>query len=51
MKAKEEDDPSKRAFDYERDMGGGPKMGHAQRRDMIGRAGNIGSRFSQGGYL
>jgi hypothetical protein len=47
----EEDDPSKRAFDYEKDIAGGVKIGHAQRRDMLNRARDFGSRFSGGGYL
>jgi len=47
----EEDDPSKRAFDYEKDIAGGIKIGHAQRKDMLNRARDFSSRFSGGGYL
>lgn len=47
----EEDDPSKRAFDYEKDIAGGVKIGHAQRKDMLNRARDFSSRFSGGGYL
>jgi len=45
-----EDDPSKRAFDYEKDIGD-VRVGHSARRDMLNRAQNFGSRFSGGGYL
>ncbi len=47
----EEDDPSKRAFDYERDIAGGVKIGNAQRKDMLNLARDFSSRFSGGGYL
>ncbi len=47
----EEDDPSKRAFDYEKDIAGGVKIGNAQRKDMLNRARDFSSRFSGGGYL
>ncbi|KAJ9648507.1 hypothetical protein H2199_001362 [Coniosporium tulheliwenetii] len=46
-----EDDPSKRAFDREKDIGGGMKIGHAQRKEMLNRAADFGSRFSGGKYL
>ncbi|KAF1808717.1 hypothetical protein P152DRAFT_468860 [Eremomyces bilateralis CBS 781.70] len=46
-----EDDPSGRAFDYEKDMGTGMKIGHAQKKEMLHRAADMGSRFSGGGYL
>ncbi|KAK5199455.1 hypothetical protein LTR16_006143 [Cryomyces antarcticus] len=46
-----EDDPSKRAFDREKDIGGGMKIGHAQRKEMLNRAADFGSRFSGGSYL
>ena len=45
-----EDDPTKRAFDYEKDIGG-VRVGQSARRDMLNRAQNFGSRFSGGGYL
>ena len=46
----DEDDPSKRAFDREKDVGGGT-LNFTQRKEMLGRASNFGSRFSGGGYL
>ena len=46
-----EDDPSKRAFDREKDIGGGMKIGHAKRKEMLNRAADFGSKFSGGGYL
>lgn len=46
-----EDDPSKRAFDREKDIAGGMKIGHAQKREMLNRAKDFGSRFSGGSYL
>ena len=49
-KAKE-DDPSARAFDKEKDVGLGMKVGHAQKREMLNRAKDFGSRFSGGSYL
>ena len=47
----EEDDPSKRAFDREKDMKVGGSVGHKQRRDMLNRAKEMGGRFSGGSYL
>ncbi|MCJ1404890.1 hypothetical protein MMC11_008116 [Xylographa trunciseda] len=46
-----EDDPSKRAFDKEKDIRGGMKIGHAKRKELITRAGDFGSRFAKGSYL
>lgn len=46
-----EDDPSKRAFDREKDVGGGMKIGHAKRKEMLNRASDFGSRFAGGSYL
>jgi len=46
-----EDDPSARAFDKEKDVGLGVKVGHAQRKEMLNRAKDFGSRFSGGNYL
>ena len=46
-----EDDPSKRAFDWEKDMAGGVKIGHAQKKEMLNRAADFGSRFAGGNYL
>lgn len=46
-----EDDPSKRAFDKEKDIRGGVKLGHAQKRELLNRAADFGSRFAGGKYL
>lgn len=46
-----EDDPSKRAFDKEKDIRGGIKLGHAQKRELLNRAADFGSRFARGKYL
>lgn len=50
-KKEEDDDPSARAFDKEKDMSLGSKISAAQRRDMINKASDFGSRFSKGKYL
>ena len=46
-----EDDPSARAFDKEKDMGMGLKIGHAQKRELLNKAKDFGSRFEKGNYL
>ena len=46
-----EDDPSARAFDKEKDMGMGIKIGHAQKRELLNKAKDFGSRFEKGNYL
>ncbi|KAF1997462.1 hypothetical protein P154DRAFT_280809 [Amniculicola lignicola CBS 123094] len=46
-----EDDPSKRAFDYQKDMAGGAKIGNKQRRDLLDNAKGFGGRFSSGSFL
>ncbi|KAL8661613.1 MAG: hypothetical protein Q9202_005441 [Teloschistes flavicans] len=46
-----EDDPSARAFDKEKDMGGGVKIGYKQRQEMLGRAREFGGRFAGGKFL
>lgn len=47
---KEEDDPSSRSFDREKDMSiGGVSRG--QRKDMLKQAGGFSFKFSGGGYL
>jgi hypothetical protein len=46
-----EDDPSKRAFDKEKDMALGGRVGHVQKKDMLKRAGDFGSRFERGSFL
>ncbi|KAI8684710.1 DUF3752 domain-containing protein [Fusarium keratoplasticum] len=50
-KAEEEDDPSKRGFDREKDMAIGGKIGTAQRRELMNKAANFGGRFQKGSYL
>ena len=47
----EEDDPSQRAFDYERDMSVASKMANKQKRELVHNAKNMGGRFSKGGSL
>ena len=46
-----DDDPSARAFDREKDIGLGQKIGHAQKRELLNKAKDFGSRFSGGSYL
>jgi hypothetical protein len=46
-----EDDPSQRGFDWEKDMGGGMKVGNKQRNDLLKRAKGFGDRFSSGSFL
>ena len=46
-----EDDPSARAFDKEKDMGLGIKVSHAQKRELLNKAKDFGSRFEKGNYL
>ncbi|KAI9727998.1 MAG: hypothetical protein M1828_005403 [Chrysothrix sp. TS-e1954] len=48
---KEEDDPSLRAFSYEKDVAKGPKLGYTQKKEMMNRAADFGSKFSSGSYL
>ena len=47
----EEDDPSKRAFDREKDMALGGKIGSAQRKVLLTKAADFGGRFSKGSFL
>ncbi|OTA91140.1 hypothetical protein M434DRAFT_397397 [Hypoxylon sp. CO27-5] len=47
----EEDDPSKRAFDREKDMKLSGRIGTAQRRELLNRAADFGGRFAKGKYL
>lgn len=46
-----EDDPSKRAFDYEKDMAISGTANHKQRRDMLNKSKGFSDRFSSGSYL
>ncbi|GAB7341592.1 hypothetical protein MBLNU457_7799t1 [Dothideomycetes sp. NU457] len=45
-----EDDPSKRAFDREKDIGGG-MMSNVERKNMLNKAKDFSSKFSGGSYL
>lgn len=47
----QEDDPSARAFDREKDVVQGTKIGRAQRQEMLTRAADFGERFTKGSYL
>ena len=46
-----EDDPSKRVFDREKDMGSGMRIGNTQRKEMLNKASDFSSKFSGGSYL
>lgn len=45
-----EDDPSKRSFDREKDMGVGG-VGRAQKKELLKQASGFSSKFSRGSYL
>lgn len=45
-----EDDPSKRAFDREKDIGG-TQVGKAQRKEMLNKAAGFSSKFAGGSFL
>ncbi|KAI1433872.1 hypothetical protein GGR50DRAFT_666259 [Xylaria sp. CBS 124048] len=47
----EDDDPSKRAFDKEKDMKLGGRISGTQRRELVNKAADFGSRFAKGKYL
>lgn len=47
----DEDDPSKRAFDRQKDMAVGGRISHTQRRDLLNKAANFGDRFQSGKFL
>lgn len=46
-----EDDPSKRSFDREKDMGAGMRIGEKQRKEMLSKASGFSSKFAGGSYL
>lgn len=50
-KREEVDDPTKRAFDWEKDMAISTGVTHKQKRELINNAKNMGGRFSEGSYL
>lgn len=45
-----EDDPSKRAFDREKDIGSG-LLGRAERKDFLNKSAGFSSKFSGGSFL
>ncbi|CAG8980532.1 hypothetical protein HYALB_00002529 [Hymenoscyphus albidus] len=47
----EEDDPSKRGFDREKDMALGGQVSRVAKKDMLAKAADFGSRFQKGSYL
>ena len=47
----EDDDPSKRAFDWEKDMKVGGQISGSQKKELLNRAANFGGRFQSGKYL
>ncbi|KAK4177729.1 hypothetical protein QBC36DRAFT_326321 [Triangularia setosa] len=47
----EEDDPSKRAFSWEKDMKVGGVVSGKQKREMLNKAANFGGKFHKGSYL
>jgi hypothetical protein len=46
-----EDDPSKRAFDYEKDMAVVGTANHKQRRELLSKSKGFSDRFSSGSFL
>ena len=46
-----EDDPSKRAFNYEKDMAVSGNLSHKQKREMLSKSKGFGDRFSSGNFL
>ncbi|EXJ88613.1 hypothetical protein A1O1_05543 [Capronia coronata CBS 617.96] len=50
-KGDEDDDPSARAFDREKDIAGGATINATKRREMLKKASDFSSRFSSAKYL
>lgn len=46
-----EDDPSARPFDREKDIASVRQVNHTQKKELLRRAADFGSRFSSGSYL
>ncbi|KAG8627603.1 hypothetical protein KVT40_005086 [Elsinoe batatas] len=46
-----DDDPSQRAFDREKDMSTGMKIGGKQKKELLNKASNFGSKFASGSFL
>ncbi|KAL8708309.1 MAG: hypothetical protein Q9220_006784 [cf. Caloplaca sp. 1 TL-2023] len=51
VRKEKDDDPSARAFDKEKDMAGGVKIGHQKRKEYMAKAADFGSKFAGGKYL
>ncbi|TWU75317.1 hypothetical protein ED733_006687 [Metarhizium rileyi] len=49
--AADDDDPSQRAFDRDKDMALGGKIGDKARRELINKSANFGDRFQKGSFL
>ncbi|KAK4193275.1 hypothetical protein QBC35DRAFT_481090 [Podospora australis] len=47
----EDDDPSKRAFDWEKDMKVGGSISGSDKKQILNKAANFGGRFQKGSYL
>lgn len=45
-----DDDPSKRAFDREKDMALGGQLGYKAKQDLLKKAGAFGDRFTKGTF-
>ncbi|KAI5780741.1 hypothetical protein DFH27DRAFT_338172 [Peziza echinospora] len=50
-KKNEDDDPSKRAWDREKDFALSRKVTNSQKKELLGRAAQFGDRFSSGSFL
>lgn len=46
-----DDDPSKRAFDREKDMGAGGRISNSQKKEMLNKAAGFAGKFAGGSYL
>jgi hypothetical protein len=51
VKKIEDDDPSRRPFDYQKDIAGGRTLGFKERSTMINKAKDLDSKYSGGSYL
>ena len=51
MDREPDDDPSKRAFDREKDMGSDVRIDATKRKELLGKAAGFSSKFSSGTYL
>ena len=46
-----DDDPSKRAFDREKDMGAGMRIDGTKRKQLLNQASGFSGKFAGGSYL